>query len=163
MDPDRVTPLASKGGKMPERFEWSGTPSWWNYFGRNLAAALLAAGSFVALSSPLERKGLVAALLALAALALFLSACWSKFSNRFSVRDGIISATYGLLSIEIRQIDARDLKDLVVKQSLLGRILNYGTLEFSSAGRDAAEVVFYGIPDPQLVRRLVTELRRSER
>lgn len=160
MDTNRVSSPA--GEKPGERLEWSGTPSWWNYSGRNLAAALLAGGSLLALASPLEHGRLLAALLALAALALFASACWSKFSNRFSVRDGTISATYGLLSIEIRQIEARDLKDLVLRQSLLGRILNYGTLEFSSAGRDTAEVVFYGIPDPHSVRRLVTELRRSE-
>ncbi|MGH7772024.1 MAG: hypothetical protein ACREQA_07265 [Candidatus Binatia bacterium] len=42
-----------------------------------------------------------------------------------------------------------------------GRILNYGTLELSSAGRDEAEVIFAGIPDPKSVKQLVMDLKQG--
>ena len=129
---------------MTVQSEWSGTPSWWNHFGRVMGVILLGAAAAALQLTPWEYKGATAAVLALIAVILFLSACWSKFSNRFYVSSVTVSATYGLLSQETHEIDVRDIKDIVLKQSLAGRIFNYGTLEFSSAGRDTAEVVLRG-------------------
>jgi hypothetical protein len=39
-------------------------------------------------------------------------------------------------------------------------MLGHGTLEFSSAGRDTAEVVFEAIPRAKAVKDLVTQLKR---
>jgi uncharacterized membrane protein YdbT with pleckstrin-like domain len=141
--------------------EWSGTPSWWNYAARLSIAILLAAASGALQITQWEYKGIAGVTLAAIALILFLSVCWSKFSNRYRVSGGTVSATYGLLSQETREVDVRDIRDIVLRQSLAGRILNYGTLEFSSAGRDTAEVVFEGIPDPKKVKDLVTRLKRA--
>jgi hypothetical protein len=58
-------------------------------------------------------------------------------------------------------VDVQDIQDIVLRQSLMGRIFNYGTIEFSSAGRDAAEVIFAGVPDPKSVRQLVTDLKHQ--
>jgi uncharacterized membrane protein YdbT with pleckstrin-like domain len=80
---------------------------------------------------PWEYKVTTAAVLVLIAGLLFLSACWSKFSNRFFVSSGTVSATYGPLSQETHEIDVRDIKEIVLKQSLFGRILDYGTLELA--------------------------------
>jgi hypothetical protein len=55
----------------------------------------------------------------------------------------------------------QDVQDLVLRQSLMGRIFNYGTIEFSSAGRDAAEVIFAGIPAPGSVKELVANLKHQ--
>jgi uncharacterized membrane protein YdbT with pleckstrin-like domain len=142
--------------------EWSGTSSWWNYFGRFGGAVLLAVSAGALQAMEWEHKGIAGVILIAIALMLFLSACWSKFSNRFRVASGTVSATYGLLSQETHEIDIRDIKDIVLRQSLLGRILNYGTVEFSSAGRDTAEVIFEGIPRAKTVKDLVAQLKRSE-
>ena len=146
---------------MAVRTEWTGTPSWWNYFGRTLGTVAFGFAAVVLLFTQLEQKGMLSSFLALGALVFFLSACWSKFSNRFSISGGRISATYGLLSQETHEIDVRDIRDLILKQSLPGRILDYGTLEFSSAGRDEAEVIFVGISDPKSVKQLVTDLKQG--
>jgi uncharacterized membrane protein YdbT with pleckstrin-like domain len=140
--------------------EWSGTPSWWNYFGRLGGAALLIAAAGALQITEWEHKGIAGTILVATALMLFLSACWSKFCNRYRIVNGTVSATYGLLSQETHEIDIRDIKDIVLRQSLFGRILNYGTLEFSSAGRDTAEVIFDGIPEPKRVKDLVAQLKR---
>ena len=141
--------------------QWGGTPSWWNYFGRIFLTLVFTVTAITLAFTDIEYKEVTAVVCALIALTLFLSACWSKFSNRYRISRGAISASFGLLSIEIHEIDVRDLKDLVLKQSLAGRMLNYGTLEFSSAGRDKAEVIFAGIPNPTGVKEFVTELRRG--
>ncbi|MGH7830553.1 MAG: PH domain-containing protein, partial [Candidatus Binatia bacterium] len=105
--------------------EWSGTPSWWKHFGRLAGAVLLtAAAGALQISqweySQWEYKGMGAGVLALIALILFLSACWSKFSNRFHVSSGRVSTTYGLLSQETHEVDVVDIRDIVLKQSLAG-------------------------------------------
>jgi uncharacterized membrane protein YdbT with pleckstrin-like domain len=142
--------------------EWSGTPSWWNYAGRLSIVILLAAASGTLQIAQWEYKGIAGITLAAIALILFLSVCWSKFSNRYRISGGTLSATYGILSQETHEIDVRDIRDIVLRQSLAGRILNYGTLEFSSAGRDTAEVIFEAIPDPKKVKDLITRLKRKE-
>ncbi|MGH7832034.1 MAG: PH domain-containing protein [Candidatus Binatia bacterium] len=142
--------------------EWSGTPSWWNYAGRLLIAILLVAASGALQITEWEYRGVAGAALIAITLILFLSVCWSKFSNRYRISGGTVSATYGILSQETHEIDVRDIRDIVLRQSLAGRILNYGNLEFSSAGRDTAEVVFEGIPDPKKVKDLITRLKRAE-
>jgi uncharacterized membrane protein YdbT with pleckstrin-like domain len=147
---------------MSVESEWSGTPSWWNYFGRFGGAILLAISAGALQIIDWEYKGIVGFILVAIAVTLFLSTCWSKFSNRFRIANGTVSATYGLLSQETHEIDIRDIKDIVLRQSLFGRILNYGTLEFSSAGRDTAEVIFDGIPGAKSVKDLVTQLKRSQ-
>ncbi|MBI4482791.1 MAG: PH domain-containing protein [Acidobacteria bacterium] len=146
---------------MPLGTQWTGSPSWWNYFGRVLGTVAFGAAAIAALFSRFEEKGIASVSLALVALAFFLSACWGKFSNRFSVSGGTVSATYGLLSQETHEIDVQDIRDLVLKQSLAGRILDYGTLEISSSGRDEAEVVFAGVPDPKSVKQLIAGLKRG--
>jgi hypothetical protein len=146
---------------MAADMRWTGTPSWWNYFGRLSGAALFGLGAAGLPFTQFEHKGAGSVALLLIALAFFLSACWSKFSNRFIVSGRSVSATYGLLSQETHEIDVQDVQDLVLKQSLMDRIFNYGTIEFSSAGRDAAEVIFAGIPDPKSVKQLVTDLKHQ--
>jgi uncharacterized membrane protein YdbT with pleckstrin-like domain len=140
--------------------DWSGTRSWWNYFGRLVSAALLAVSAGALQLTDWEHKAIAGIVLIAFALAVFLSACWSKFSDRFRVANGTVAATYGLLSQETHEIEIRDIKDIVLKQSLLGRMLGHGTLEFSSAGRDTAEVVFEAIPRAKAVKDLVTQLKR---
>jgi uncharacterized membrane protein YdbT with pleckstrin-like domain len=146
---------------MSIKSEWSGTRSWWNYFGRLGGAALLAISAGAFQLTEWEQKAIAGIILIAFALALFLSACWSKFSDRFRVANGTVSATYGLLSQETHEIEIRDIKDIVLKQSLLGRVLGYGTLEFSSAGRDTAEVTFEGIPRAKAIKDLVSRLKRE--
>ncbi|HEV8344041.1 MAG TPA: PH domain-containing protein [Candidatus Binatia bacterium] len=140
---------------------WTGTPSWWNYVGRIGMAVLFGCGATALLVTEFEHKEAGSVMLLLVAIAFFLSACWSKFSNRFTVSDSSVSATYGLLSQETHEIDVQDIQDLVLRQSLMGRIFNYGTIEFSSAGRDAAEVIFAGVPDPKSVKQLVSDLKHQ--
>ncbi|HWP58426.1 MAG TPA: PH domain-containing protein [Candidatus Acidoferrales bacterium] len=147
---------------MADDARWTGSPSWWTYFGRVGGAILLAAGAGALQASSWEYKTAAALFVLLCAALLFVSVCWSKFSNRFCVSRAAVSATYGLLSQETHEIDVRDIKDIVLKQSLAGRIFDYGTLEFSSAGRDTAEVVFENVPAVKAVKDLVTELKRNE-
>lgn len=144
---------------MATAVQWRGTPSWWNYFGRVACALLCGFGALALMLTEFEHRGAGSVVLLLIALMFFLSACWSKFSNRFTVSGRSVSATYGLLSQETHEVDVQDVQDLVLKQSLLGRIFNYGTIEFSSAGRDSAEVIFVGVPNPKSIKQLVSELK----
>jgi len=146
---------------MASQIEWKGSPSWWNYSGKLFLTVVLEALAVASFFAAFEYHGMLALISGAAGVWLFLWTCWEKFSNQFSITNGAISATYGLLSQETHEIEVEDIRDIVIKQSLGGRMVNYGTLEFSSAGRDTAEVIFEGIPDPKSVKQIVTDLRRT--
>jgi hypothetical protein len=47
------------------------------------------------------------------------------------------------------------IREVTLEQDLLGRMLHFGTVGFSTAASGGQEVVFAGIPDPLAVQRLV--------
>jgi len=48
-------------------------------------------------------------------------------------------------------------RNVVVRKTVAGRLLDVGTVELSTAGQSAMEVVFLSVKDPETVVRLVNE------
>jgi uncharacterized membrane protein YdbT with pleckstrin-like domain len=58
----------------------------------------------------------------------------------------------GLIAKNTNEIQLRHIRALNVKQGVIERILGIGTIEFSSAAGEGAEVMFKGIRDPHGVK-----------
>lgn len=77
-------------------------------------------------------------------------------STKLSVTATHVLFEKGLLSKERSEIDLDSIRTVKVKQSLLNRMFNVGTIELYTAG-DAAEIVARGMPDPNGLREIVRE------
>lgn len=71
---------------------------------------------------------------------------------------GRLSLNYKVPSIRYAHIRA-----VVIKQSVLGRLLDYGDIELGTAAADGAEVVMKGIRAPDELGALVEELQHYNR
>ena len=66
----------------------------------------------------------------------------------------------GLFSLRYlkRAITYADIRETMVRQTVMGRIFNYGTLEFGTAASDDYEAVFEEISNPLKVSHLVQDI-----
>ena len=97
---------------------------------------------------------------ALAGFAVFmvLSIVVARYSYRYAIEDGRLSANTGLISKNETQIRLQDIRGVNVTQSITDRMLNTGSLSFSSSAQNEAEVVFLGIDSPMAVRKQIQAL-----
>lgn len=76
-----------------------------------------------------------------------------RFSGRLSFRYGRVAIAF------------KDIRDIGIQQSLIGRILNYGTVSFGTSSKDGYEVVMYDLPEPHrfaaFVQDLIQQMRRE--
>jgi len=95
----------------------------------------------------------------LVALFAALFPLWAKastwFGSRYTVTLEAVTEERGLLSRTSSEVRIRDIRNMVVHQSALNRMLGIGSVAFSSAAGDKAEVVFRDVPRPHAVRDLV--------
>ena len=67
----------------------------------------------------------------------------------------------GILSKYTNEVFHENVRNVQVNQSFLQRILNVGYIGISSAGQAGMEIEVNGIPDPDEVKRLITEHRED--
>ena len=148
-----------------EEVIWRGHPSWCSRIGRYIrwvtAALVLAA---IAGASDQETglpywQWILVSLVLVAAVVLVdlirrLATTYTVTTRRLHIRHGIL-----------RRIDRSThidrVQNLNTRQSLLERVLAVGTVDFDTAGTDAAEAsfTFEGVPRPHHLIRRVEELR----
>lgn len=95
---------------------------------------------------------------------LLLFPLWAKFKTRFFSRyrvtlDSVVEE-HGLFSKASSEIRIQDIRNIVVKQSFLDRVLRMGTVHFSSAAGNAVEVKFRKVAAPNKVKELVRDLQK---
>lgn len=79
-------------------------------------------------------------------------------SSRYLVSTEGVSMRHGIIARDTVEIRCQDIRSIGLKQGILERLLNVGTLEFTSAGTDDAGVVFTGIARPGEARMYVQKL-----
>lgn len=96
---------------------------------------------------------------ALVALFAALFPLWAKVStwlgSRYTVTLESVTEERGLLSRTSSEVRIRDIRNMVVQQTAMNRLLGIGSVAFSSAAGDKAEVTFRDVPRPHAVRDLV--------
>ena len=94
---------------------------------------------------------------------LLLFPIWAKIKTRFWTRyritlDSVIEE-HGLLSKTSSEIRIQDIRNIVVKQSILDRLLAMGNIHFSSAAGSGVEVKFQKVARPNQLKVLVRDIQ----
>jgi uncharacterized membrane protein YdbT with pleckstrin-like domain len=84
---------------------------------------------------------------------------YRRYSWVYSIDNEIIESREGLIARKVKSIRIQDLRNLIVTQTLMQRLLGVGDVGFSSAGESGIEVVFRGIDDPLQVKALAQRLQ----
>jgi uncharacterized membrane protein YdbT with pleckstrin-like domain len=75
------------------------------------------------------------------------------FTTEYGISNMRIISKNGLIRRNIEEINLSSIESIMVDQSIIGRILNYGTIVIS--GRGASKVVFKNIDNVVEVRKLI--------
>lgn len=86
---------------------------------------------------------------------LFIYACLVRKKTEFIVTGRRVMQKFGIISVVTEELNNTRIESIIMNQSILGRILGYGTLYFSGTG--TTKVIFPMIKEP-----LATKARFSE-
>lgn len=141
------------GGKVL----WTGRPSRKALLGRYGLIALGALLGLVLLFRPgvwWTRVGVLVLLLdagAYAAVAII------RRCTQYRITDQLITYEAGVFDRTTKEIPISHVREVELRQGLLARMMNVGTLAFSTSASSDTEVVFAGVRDPHAVRDIVRE------
>ena len=143
---------------------WQGSVSHFHYLGKWLLAVIL----FVALCGSFLLRfpdsvaatlwGCRAVLLALA-IVLVLWIQLDRRRRRYAVTNKRVSVEYGIVNKSSNEVRIQDVRSINLRNAGLSGLLGIGTVEFSSAATDDADVIFWNISDAEKVRDLVRSLQ----
>ena len=85
----------------------------------------------------------------------WISMCISHFTYLYIIENERLIERTGILSHTTTEIQVQDIRLIKLDQSLLGRILNYGTLHIATSGTSGIELQFINISDPENVRQII--------
>ena len=146
-----------------EQTVWSGTVSHLHYFGKWLWVIVLTgalAGSFF-VTFPKLRDVLWASRAALLFLALFII-FWvylDRSRRRYAVTNRRVSVEYGIIGKRSNEVRLQDIRSINLRRTGISGLLGVGTVEFSSAATDDADVIFWNTAEAEKVRDLVRSLQ----
>ena len=155
-------PPAETATSSAEQLMWSGRPSHWNFFFSWLLAFLfVGAGAFCLW---VYFNGGTSALLlvpgAIGILILFYIYI-SRARRRYIVTNRKVEVQTGLVVKSSNEIRVKDIRSINVTKHGFAGLIGIGSVEFSSAATDRAEVIFVNIAHADRVRDLVTNLQEA--
>ena len=92
-------------------------------------------------------------------VAVFGFVAFVRFKRFYRITNRRISMEVGLIVKDSNEIRIQDIRSINVSKSGIGGWLGIGTVEFSSAASDDAEVVFFKIAGADQVRDIVRKLQ----
>jgi uncharacterized membrane protein YdbT with pleckstrin-like domain len=146
-----------------EQTLWRGTVSHFHYFGKWLLVVILAAAlcaSFL-LHFPDSTEILWGGRAALLALMIIL-VLWIQLDRsrrKYAVTNRRVSAEFGIVNKTSNEVRIQDVRSINLRKTGITGLLGIGTVEFSSAATDDADVIFWNTPDAERVRDLVRSLQ----
>lgn len=72
--------------------------------------------------------------------------------ERYRVESEVVSRSRGIIARSVDQLTLQDIRTVSMDQSLIARMLGYGTLRFASAGTAEEDVTFYRVKDPMQLK-----------
>jgi hypothetical protein len=133
---------------------WSASPSVVGYLPLYFVLCLMAVAALVAAYWVLP-----VALLALVPPPLIMAYEIVRRSVRYSIIGSRLVLDRGILSKSHNEIRVQDIRELTCTQTLVSRILGFGTITADTAARDGAEICMENIPRPREVVDLINSLR----
>lgn len=79
----------------------------------------------------------------------------ARWSARYEIHKGMARSRQGILARATSEIELEHVRNVRVSQSLLGRILDYGNVELSTAGQSGMEIAFRAVDKPEHVAQIV--------
>lgn len=164
--PPAATPAGTHAvgdsGIAPEDRVWSGRPSHWNFFWSWLIAALfIGAGAFCVWfyvnNTPNPLLFAPGAIGVLILLYIYVQ----RARQLYIVTNRKVEIQTGLIVKSSNEIRVKDIRSMNVTKHGLAGFIGIGSVEFSSAATDRAEVIFVNIAHADNVRDLVTNLQES--
>lgn len=144
---------------LPETVLWEGRPSWWTVW------SSLAIGDLILLLAPVlwwTGRAELAPWAVLAALPFYGIAALKRASARYTVTTQRVRASVGLFSRRIDEVEAADIRNVILSQSFFDRLVGTGTLGLSTSGGDGVEVVLAGVPEAETVKEAVRRARLKD-
>ena len=138
----------------PEVTHWSASPSIIGYLPAYAVACLMAAASLVAAWWLLPLALIAPVFLAVVGVYEI-----SRRSVRYTIVGKRLTLEKGILSRSHHEIWVPDIREVTNEQTLIGRILGYGSVTVDTAARDGAEITLESIPHPGEVVKLLNSLR----
>jgi hypothetical protein len=77
----------------------------------------------------------------------------------FTVTSKRVIIREGLVAKNTREFEISHTRQLTVRQGVVGRILRYGDIKFSTAANAGVEVIFTGVKDPHDLKDAIRKLR----
>lgn len=138
---------------------WTGHASHWLYFWRWVFGILFVCGGIVGLAYNRENPSGIIGMGA--GLLLIVSIFVARARRRYTVTNRRIVFERGLIIKSTNEVRVRDIRSINVAKSIIGGLMGVGTVEFSSAARDDADIIFRGIANADGVRNMVRELQNE--
>lgn len=140
-----------------EAIVWRGHPSKYLLAGSAAVAVVLVAVGIAVmalLSFPLAWAGPV---LVLVGALLVLAGYLRLRSVQYVITDEEVYVKRGMLSRQVTNVRLDRVQNTGFEQSILQRLLSYGTVRVDTAGSGGTEVVLRSVPNPERVNSLLTE------
>ena len=75
------------------------------------------------------------------------------YVSEFAITNKRVISKLGLIRRDVEEMNFKSIESVNLKQSIIGRILNYGSIIIS--GRGSSQVTFKDIDDPVLIRKKI--------
>ena len=86
---------------------------------------------------------------------------YRRYAHRYVVQNGRIEHQKGILARRVNSVRVKDIRAINIKQGIIERLLNIGTLEFSSAGGAGIEVTWWGLCYPDEIKNTIEQMHDS--
>jgi uncharacterized membrane protein YdbT with pleckstrin-like domain len=144
-----------------------GHPAWLSMLGFYLRGLLLAvlAGVIAGLATWAAAGHVDAGWVVLAVLAVFIAVLSSGLLRRarttYTITNERLTIELGLLAKSVHQTRLDRVQNVNSRQTLLGRMLGVGNIDFDTAGEAGFDFVFRGVADPHEIVRTVDRALRE--
>lgn len=146
-----VRGVSTPGTPGLEATRWEDRPSWRKYW---------VAWLIVGLAGVVGVLGRIGWLMIFAGL-YAIGAWLDREASTYRVTDARVWMKRGIVGRKTSQMEVGDIRNIVVRQRVMERLLGIGDVAFSSAATSELEVVFLGITGPEAVAELVRALRKG--
>jgi uncharacterized membrane protein YdbT with pleckstrin-like domain len=101
-----------------------------------------------------DEEGLVVILLAISYAAV------SRLRQFYLVTSKRVVMRHGLIARQLREMEARHIRGINIRQGILARMLDIGTIDLVSAADGRAEVTILGVRHPVQVKEIIRGIRK---
>ncbi len=145
-----------------EQVIYEGRPSWRSILGFYILGLIVVAVA-AGIGFLIGGAGIAAAVGGAALLILLIVGWLKRISTRYAITDRRLRIQRGIVSRNVEEARLERVQNVSVRQSVLERLLQVGTVDFDTASNRADDTFqFRGIADPGEITRLVDQAHEAD-